>query len=108
LPRKHHELPPKPAPMPVKTTYESAPILRDLRKEAAALVPVAVKRKLEAEKAAKMKAEEEKAQQGTGSAAQEGDGGGLLVMKKINAAPDVDEELSRFQAEMEEVEDEEA
>lgn len=105
-PRQPHELPSKPVAPVVKTTYESAPILRDLRKEAAAFVPAAVKRKIEAQKAKEEReAEERNAEDAVG---QSEDGGLATLAKKINAAPDVDDEMTRFQAEMEEVEDEEA
>ncbi|KAI9786395.1 MAG: hypothetical protein M1839_006855 [Geoglossum umbratile] len=52
-----HPLPPKPSlpeqplPPPVKVVYESAPVIRDLRKEATrAFMPAAVQRKLAAQK----------------------------------------------------------
>lgn len=66
-----------------------------------------MKRKLEAQKAKEEREAEEKkaadqdAADGELTAAQ-------AISMRINAAPDVDEELTRFQAEMEEVEDEEA
>ncbi|KAI5851239.1 hypothetical protein DFP73DRAFT_590511 [Morchella snyderi] len=106
-PRQPHALPEKPAAPVVKTTYESAPILRDLRKEAAAFVPAAVKRKLEAQKA-KEEREAEEMKAADQDAAIEGLTAAQAISMRINAAPDVDEELTRFQAEMEEVEDEEA
>lgn len=93
-----------------KTTYESAPILRDLRKEAAAFVPVAVKRKLEAQKALQPQDSGEQAEQGgqgegeaVGMAVAMGGGGQdkLRLMPIVNAAPDVDEEIRRFNVEME-------
>jgi len=92
--------PPKPE---TKTTYESAPVMRDLRKEAAAFVPAAVKRKMEQEKAQKsLEHDEEDVEQG-------GNGGAASVGILINAAPDVDvdREMSRFHAEIEAVEDDE-
>ena len=99
-------LPPVPE---AKTTYESAPVLRDLRKEAAAFVPVAVKRKLEAQKALHPQdsggqGEEE----AVGMAVAMGEGGQdkLRLMPIVNAAPDVDEEIRRFNVEMEDAVDE--
>jgi len=92
-----------PGAAPAKTTYESAPILRDLRKEAAAFVPVAVKRKLEIEKAQKEREQEEtevEAETGTGTGMQMG------FTTRVNAAPDVDvDEIRRFAVEVEEAED---
>ena len=85
----------------VKTTYESAPILRDLRKEAAAFVPTAVKRKLEADKM-RLKSEEE-VQAEEDEAARRN----MVAAPRVNAAPevDVDAEVRRFAVEMEEVGD---
>lgn len=107
-------LPAKPAP---KTTYESKPVVRDLRKEATArFVPNAVKRKIDATKGvgAKLLEEEEverleKEGYGAGGGAR-----GLVV----DAAPEVgsegledereirrlEEEEERFRREMETVE----
>ncbi|KAK9246180.1 hypothetical protein V1506DRAFT_536090 [Lipomyces tetrasporus] len=34
--------PPKPEPAPIKTTYEAAPIVRDLKKESASFIPASV------------------------------------------------------------------
>lgn len=108
-PRQPHELPSKPVAPVVQTTYESAPILRDLRKEAAAFVPAAVKRNIEAQKAKEERAAE---YANTEESANQNEDGNMTTTrsftKKINAAPDVDDEFTRFQAEMEEVEDEEA
>lgn len=102
-PRTAHELPEKPVTAPAQTTYAAAPILRDLRKEAAVFVPAAVKRKMLVERAEQGEEEEE----GMGG---DGDEGGEEeergFVRKINAAPDVDVEFSKFQAEMEEVPDE--
>ncbi|KAI5816634.1 hypothetical protein BZA77DRAFT_344207 [Pyronema omphalodes] len=122
------DIPLPPGPLPplpgekreeAKITYESAPVLRDLRKEAAAFVPVAVKRKLEAEKAAAeaKKGElegyeghpdddednEEEEEEVEGQVAEEAVAGGTAVsttipmaglrsafVPRINAAPDVD------------------
>lgn len=106
-PRQPHELPPKPVVPVVQTTYESAPILRDLRKEAAAFVPAAVKRKIEARKAREERAAEDAIAEGRVN--QNGDGDmttAEALTKRINAAPDVDDEFTRFQAEMEEIKDE--
>jgi hypothetical protein len=88
----------------VKTTYEAAPVLRDLRREAAAFVPVAVKRKLEAQKA--LQQGEEAQAEGEG-ADQEGATPQPVFVPRVNAAPevDVDEELRRFNVEVEAVED---
>lgn len=104
-PRQPHELPSKPAAPVVQTTYESAPILRDLRKEAAAFVPTAVKRKIEAQKAKEERETEETSVEG---GAGQNESAAQTLAKRVNAAPDVDDELTRFQAEIEEVEDEEA
>lgn len=106
-PRQPHALPEKPATPVVKTTYESAPVLRDLRKEAAAFVPAAVKRKLEAQKAKEEREAEERKVMEQDTAAGELTAAQVISMR-INAAPDVDEEMTRFQAEVEEVEDEDA
>jgi hypothetical protein len=102
-------LPPLPGETPppkqeVKTTYEAAPILRDLRKEAAAFVPVAVKRKLEAQKALRQGEEAPAESEGT---EQEGAVPQAAFIPRVNAAPevDVDEELRRFNVEVEAVED---
>ncbi|CUS13871.1 unnamed protein product [Tuber aestivum] len=99
-PRTVHELPEKPVTAPVRTTYSAAPILRDLRKEAAVFVPAAVERKMLVEKATGGEEDGEKEEE-----EEEEEG---FMRKKINAAPDVDVEFSKFQAEMEEVADEEA
>ena len=111
-------LPPKPAP---KTTYESKPIIRDLRKEATArFVPNAVKRKLDATKGVGGKLLEEEEvekleREGYGAGGRRlGDGleGRSLV---VDAAPEVrgadaederarrrlEEEEERFKREME-------
>jgi len=100
-PRTAHELPQKPATAPAQTTYAAAPILRDLRKEAAIFVPAAVKKKMLVERAAR--GEEEEEEEGGDGEGEEKEG---FVRRKINAAPDVDVEFSKFQAEMEEVPDE--
>lgn len=101
-PRQPHELPSKPTAPIVQTTYESAPVLRDLRKEATAFVPAIVKRNIEAQKAKEERAVEYASAE---ERVDQNEGGNMA--KKINAAPDVDDEFTRFQAEMEEVEDEE-
>ena len=85
-------LPAKPAP---KTTYESKPVIRDLRKEATArFVPNAVKRKIDATKGVGGKLLEEEEvekleKEGYGAGGQrlgdESGGSGLV----INAAPEV-------------------
>lgn len=107
-PRQAHELPSKPVAPVVQTTYESAPVLRDLRKEAAAFVPAAVKRNIEAQKAK----EERAAEYASAKGVSQNENGDTITAqaptRKINAAPDVDDEFTRFQAEMEEVADEEA
>ncbi|PUU77531.1 WW domain binding protein 11-domain-containing protein [Tuber borchii] len=107
-PRTAHELPEKPATAPAQTTYAAAPILRDLRKEAAVFVPAAVKKKMLVERAARGEEEEEAAEEEAEAEGGDGEGEekGGFVRKKINAAPDVDVEFSKFQAEMEEVPDE--
>ncbi|KAG0128314.1 WW domain binding protein 11-domain-containing protein [Tuber indicum] len=103
-PRTAHQLPEKPAPpAPAQTTYSAAPVLRDLRKEAVVFVPAAVKRKTFAGKATR--GEEEEGGDGGGEEEEEEEG---FVRKRINAAPDVDVEFSKFQAEMEETPNEEA
>lgn len=109
-------LPPLPGEEPpkqdVKTTYESAPVMRDLRKEAAAFVPTAVKRKL----AEQQQTQDKKPKPETGDHSENGghakattsSGAGQTFTPalKVNAAPEVDdEELRRFQAEVEEVQD---
>lgn len=111
-------LPAKPAP---KTTYESKPVVRDLRKEATArFVPNAVKRKIDATKGvgAKLLEEEEVEKlekEGYGRSLGDGAGGRGLV---VDAAPEVggggledeeeirrlEEEEERFRREMETVE----
>ncbi|PWW78394.1 hypothetical protein C7212DRAFT_351180 [Tuber magnatum] len=100
-PRTVHELPEKPAIAPAQTTYSAAPIIRDLRKEASVFVPAAVKRKMLVENATLGEGK------GGGDEEEEEEEEGF-ERKKINAAPDVDVEFSKFQAEMEEVADEEA
>lgn len=102
-PRQAHELPSKPEAPIVQTTYESAPILRDLRKEAAAFVPAAVKRNIEAQKLKEGRAAEQANQDENSDTTT-----ARALAKRINAAPDVDDEFTRFQAEIEEVGDEEA
>jgi len=104
-PRAAHELPEKPVLAPAQTTYAAAPILRDLRKEAAVFVPAAVKRKMLVERATRDDDEEEEEEEkgGDGDREEEEEG---FVRRKINAAPDVDVEFSKFQAEMEEAPDE--
>ena len=115
-------LPPKPAP---KTTYESKPVVRDLRKEATArFVPNAVKRKIDATKGvgAKLLEEEEveklekEGYRAGGNMLWNGGVGRGLV---IDAAPEVggrdpedererrrlEEEEDRFRKEMETVEE---
>lgn len=81
-------------------------MLRDLRKEAAAFVPVAVKRKLEAEKA-RLKSEEEAQAEEEAEVEREKAVGRGFVASRVNAAPEVDveEEVRRFEVEMEEVGD---
>lgn len=107
-PRQPHELPSKPTAPIVQTTYESAPVLRDLRKEAAAFVPAVVKRKIEAQKAKEDRAAEYASAEERVNQNEDGNmATARSLTKKINAAPDVDDEFTRFQAEMEEVEDEE-
>lgn len=108
-PRQAHELPSKPDAPIVQTTYESAPILRDLRKEAAAFVPAAVKRNIEAQKAKEGRAAEQANAEGRVNQDENSDmTTAQALAKRINAAPDVDDEFTRFQAEIEEVGDEEA
>ena len=102
-PRTAHELPEKPVLAPAQTTYAAAPILRDLRKEAAVFVPAAVKRKMLVERATRDDDDEEEEEEGGAGNGEEEEG---FVRRKINAAPDVDVEFSKFQAEMEEVPDE--
>ena len=112
-------LPPKPAP---KTTYESKPVVRDLRKEATArFVPNAVKRKIDATKGvgAKLLEEEEVEKlekEGYGAGGRSlGDGAGGSDVAVIDAAPEVgggvlegegerrlEEEEERFRREMRE------
>ena len=103
-------LPAKPAP---KTTYESKPVVRDLRKEATAarFVPNAVKRKIDATKGVGAKLLEEEEME---KLEKEGYGASGVV----NAAPEVgsgysvderervrlEEEEERFRQEMEMVE----
>ena len=104
-------LPAKPAP---KTTYESKPVIRDLRKEATArFVPNAVKRKIDATKGVGSKLLEEEEvekleQEGYGAVGRQlGDGSegrGLVV----DAAPEVgseDAELGRERKRLEEEEE---
>lgn len=113
-------LPAKPAP---KTTYESKPVVRDLRKEATArFVPNAVKRKIDATKGVGAKSSEEeevekleKEGHGDGGRSWGDSVGGVLV---IDAAPEVggkdpggskermrlEEEEERFRREVERVE----
>ncbi|RPB24414.1 hypothetical protein L211DRAFT_837332 [Terfezia boudieri ATCC MYA-4762] len=104
--RQPHALPPKPVAAQAVMTYEAKPVVRDLRKEAAAFVPVAVKRRMVTTQ--------------TTAKAEGGEGGkvdkdedekvssvGVLGMGHLNAAPEigkkmeVDEEYERFQREME-------
>ncbi|KAG0642429.1 hypothetical protein HOY80DRAFT_633335 [Tuber brumale] len=110
-PRTAHQLPekpaPAPAPAPAQTTYSAAPVLRDLRKEAAVFVPAAVKRKMFVGKAARGEGDGDGDGDGEEEVEVEGEVEGF-VRKRINAAPEVDMEFSQFQAEMEEVADEEA
>jgi hypothetical protein len=96
-------------------TYESAPVLRDLRKEAAAFVPAAVKRRLEGGKTRTrseelIQAEAGKEEGGVVEDAQESveaesaaEGVALGFGMRIDAAPnvDVDDEMRRFNMEME-------
>ena len=114
-------LPAKPAP---KTTYESKPVVRDLRKEATArFVPNAVKRKIDATKGVGAKLLEEEEMEklekegygASGMSTGDGRGGKGLV---VDAAPEVggggpederermrlEEEEERFRREMEMVE----
>lgn len=104
-------LPAKPAP---KTTYESKPVVRDLRKEATAarFVPNAVKRKIDATKGvgAKLLEEEEMEKlekEGYGASGvglEDGIGGKGLV---VNAAPEVGSEYSVDERERVRLEEEE-
>lgn len=89
---------PKAAEIPAKTVYESAPALRDLRKEAVAFVPAVVRKKLEKGKGAGGLLEPEEADRleregylGTKEAGGKNDKGGNGVRKGV---------------EMEEIEDE--
>jgi hypothetical protein len=77
-----------------------------LRKEAAAFVPAAVKRKMEQEKAQKSLEHGEENVEQAGNWGAEGVSA-TSVGISINAAPDVDvdQEMSRFHAEIEAVED---
>lgn len=109
LPPSSKKEPPK---QEIKTTYESAPVLRDLRKEAAAFVPTAIKRKLAGQQQAqgekKMRSGSEGAKSGQGPTPTSATAPSFPSMT-INAAPAVDEEeLRRFQVELEEVADNEA
>lgn len=107
-----------PAKLPPKTTYESKPVVRDLRKEATArFVPNAVKRKIDATKGvgAKLLEEEEVEKlekEGYGGrslggrglvvdAAPEVGGGGLEDEREVRR---LEEEEERFRREMETVE----
>ncbi|KAF8429759.1 hypothetical protein EV426DRAFT_703549 [Tirmania nivea] len=103
-PRQIHALPPKPAAQAV-TTYEAKPVVRDLRKEAAAFVPVAVKRRMVA-----TPTPNPSAAAGEGGDREDEDEKGLrsgMEMGQINAAPEIgktreaDEEYERFRKEME-------
>ncbi|KAF8448580.1 hypothetical protein BGX38DRAFT_1270175 [Terfezia claveryi] len=104
--RQPHALPPKPAAVQAVMTYEAKPMVRDLRKEAAAFVPVAVKRRMvttqttageEGGKVGKVDGDEDEKVSSLGG----------LGMGQINAAPEigkkieVDVEYERFQREME-------
>ena len=110
-------LPAKPAP---KTTYESKPVVRDLRKEATArFVPNAVKRKIDATKGVGGKLLEEEEvemleKEGYGAGGRSlGDGAGGRGVAVVDAAPEVgggvpegegerrlEEEEERFRREM--------
>ena len=101
-------LPAKPAP---KTTYESKPVVRDLRKEATArFVPNAVKRKIDATKGVGVKLLEEEEVE---KLEKEGYGAGGRGVAVVDAAPEVgggvpegegerrlEEEEERFRREM--------
>ena len=89
--------------------------MRDLRREAAAFVPVAVKRKLEAQKALQPPDSDEQGEQdeqgegaaiGMAVAAGDGEQDKMRLIPIVNAAPDVDEEIRRFNVEMEDAVDE--
>ncbi|KAA8900498.1 hypothetical protein FN846DRAFT_958803 [Sphaerosporella brunnea] len=111
------DIPLPPGPLPalpgepkqeVKTTYEAAPVMRDLRKEAAAFVPVTVKRKLETQKASQQQKSEEDTAEGGGTAApEEASVAQAAFVPRVNAAPevDVDEEMRRFNVEIQEAAD---
>src|SRR5919199_835916 len=91
-PRQPHALPPKPVfPAPV-TTYSAAPIVRDLRKEAAVLVPAVVQRKvLEKRKDRERSKETEgRGERKEGEDEAEGDeeGKGFIKRVMVNAAPE--------------------
>lgn len=116
----HTTLPAKPAP---KTTYESKPVVRDLRKEATArFVPNAVKKKIDATKGvgAKLLEEEEvvKLEKEGYGAGGRSSGDGVRGRSVVDAAPEIDgvdaedererrrleEEEEQFRREMEMVE----
>lgn len=118
--RPDKKLPPKPA---VKTTYESAPQVRDLKKEATArFVPSAVRKKIDATrgKGGTLLEEDEVERlerEGYGAGAGKSDaggGGGVVKGVVVDAAPEVAmedeavrrlrEEEERFAREMEMVE----
>ena len=73
IPMPSGPLPPLPGAEPVKTTYEAAPVIRDLRKEAAAFMPRNI---VVQQKKAPEKKEEEK----------------TVETKVVEAAPEVREE----------------
>ena len=65
-PRTAHEFQGKLVTAPAQTTYAAAPILRDLRMEAAVFVPTAVKKKMLVERAEQGEEEEEEEKRGMG------------------------------------------
>jgi len=97
-------LPQKPqmAPaVPVTTTYESAPVLRDLKKEATRFVPVAIHRqKKQSDAIQKIRKDAE-------AAGIETSGISTRSTMMVNPAPDLMEtEYEQFQQELDEEEDE--
>lgn len=90
-------LPAKPIPASTTMTYSSAPVLRDLKKEAAVFLPAAVRQqKKNADAIQKIQQDAEKAGIEVGGSAIK-----VNAAPQVNAAPDlIDAEYEQFRQEL--------
>ena len=102
--RQIHALPQKPQMPQAVTVYEAKPVVRDLRKEAAAFVPVAVKRRMVATATSTTaglgEEKKEKEEEEVLNTRERGAMG--VAVGRINAAPEVGEKVGVEEAEVDE------